>query len=683
MKATFLSPTARPGSVVEFMHGDQPQLAWVLEEASGKLRLWTINKRETKLPAARLLPWGGPVYSNNLNRQEIQDKLNAHQEKRGEIQASINVMELWDLAQGEMESAPLTWFADLLWDTPGPDHFAALGRAMLSAKTHFKFRPPEFEIWPEEKVQERMAKAAEEKEREGVIAAGQKLFKPMWNAHLNGAKYEAPTMEPELAKGLETLLRNRIADNLDDNGEKIWTAVSKGLPEHPHLALLLAQTWGVLPRHHNFHLDLAGYAWGDDWSESFSNEIDSLKKALSNETPEIDPTPFISIDSATTRDIDDAFAVETLDTGWKLSIALARPVAHWEFGAELDQAVFHRATSLYLPEGTGHMMPETLGTELYSLIQGLNRPALVTDFWFDRDGALLRTAPRLTWVNISANITYEEAEERIRSGSDKAMCAAHDLAAKLLEHRLRSGACVIRKPEPIVKVEGEGAQAKVDIRLKQPCTASELLISEFMILTNNGLANWARDNNVPLLHRTQAIALPVDAVGIFTEPAEILRTVKLLLPPTLETTPKRHAALGVDAYAPISSPLRRYTDFINMAQVQSFLETGEPRLDKEELDTLATHLGIRIQSVSQVQRFRPRYWKLVYLAAHKKELRSAVLVDESGPMATLAMPELQINVRLPKSMLGEKLLMGQRFQVRFSRIDPLTNEIRVAEALEE
>ncbi|HKI82175.1 MAG TPA: RNB domain-containing ribonuclease, partial [Pseudodesulfovibrio sp.] len=198
-----------------------------------------------------------------------------------------------------------------------------------------------------------------------------------------------------------------------------------------------------------------------------------------------------------------------------------------------------------------------------------------------------------------------------------------------------------------------------------------------------GLALWAKDNGVPLLHRTQDIALPPEAAGIFTEPAEILRSVKLLLPPTLETTPKRHAALGVAAYAPISSPLRRYTDFINMAQVSSFLASGEPRLDRDQLDQLITHLNMRIQAVGAVQRFRPRYWKLVYLAKRRREFQPAVLVDEAGPMATLAMPHLQVNVRAPRKMLGDKLYPGQRFQINFSRIDPLTNEIRLSEALEE
>ncbi|QJB55025.1 ribonuclease catalytic domain-containing protein [Pseudodesulfovibrio sp. zrk46] len=682
-KTMIPGPTLRPGTVVEFMHGDQPQLAWVLEDASGKLRILTINKREMKLPAARLLPWHGPVHDSESNRQEIQDILNSHQEKRGEIQAGLDVMELWALAQGELESAPLSWFAGLLWEEPNEDEIAALGRAMLGAKTHFKFRPPNFEIWSEEQVELKMRQKAEEKAREAIVSAGQVLLQELWAAYNQGRKPKLPVFEDDLADNLKGILRRKVGDNLDENERKIWTAISKGLPDTPHLALFLSQAWGILPRHHNYLLDEAEYDWGNEWSESFSNEIEQIENTFSNQSEEIDPTPYISIDAITTRDIDDAFFIEKEDTGYKLTIILARPDAHWEFGSPLDRAVMNRATSLYLPEGTAHMMPEQFGTELYSLIAGNKRPVLFADFHLDMDGKLTKVEPRTGWAEVTANITYEDADAAIRDETDPMLVLAHDLAEKLIARRIEAGACVIRKPEPIVTVEGEGAQSSVNITLKEESPRSELVISEFMILANSGLALWAKDNDIPLLHRTQDIALPQESAGIFTEPAEILRAVKLLLPPILETSPKRHAALAVPAYAPITSPLRRYTDLINMAQVCTQLADGTPRLDKDALDKLAVTLGLRVKSVGAVQRFRPRYWKLVYLAKRRKQFQSAVMVDDNGPMATLAMPELQVNVRAPKKLLGDKLYPGQRFQINFTRVDPLTNEIRIAEALEE
>lgn len=675
--------TIRPGSVIEFMQGDQPQLAFVLDEQSGKLRLWTINKREMKMPAQRALPWVGPEYAADASRQEIQDILNGHQEKRGEIQAGIDVMELWELAQGELEEADLDWFSGLLWETPAPDQRAALGRAMLSAKTHFKFRPPKFEIYNEETVEQRIRQREEEKAREAVTRLGQDLFRILWDARRNGCDPKLPPMDEATAENLTTVLKAVVADTLDDSQSKVWTAVKKGLPDHPHLALLLAQTWGVLPPHHNFQLDLAGFDWGDGWSGEHADEIETLNQRFEADEKSMDPTPFVSIDGATTRDIDDAFFIERDGDGYRLQLALARPTAHWDFGSPLDRAVFNRATSLYLPEGSSHMMPESLGIGLYSLLQGQPRPATIAEFRLDSEGRLLDTAPRLSWVTVRENTTYEAVEALLDDDSEEFYSLAHELAEKLISRRIDDGACIIRKPEPEVRVEGFPEAAEVSIDLKTPCPRAELLVSEFMILANHGLAKWAQENDVPLLHRTQAIALPPEAAGIFTDPADIAAVVRLLAPTSLETTPKPHAALGVDVYAPATSPLRRYTDFLNAAQIEAYLKDGAPRLSLDELDALLPNLSGRIQAVSQVQRFRPRYWKLHYLSLRKNEFHSALVADEHGPLPSLAIPELQINVRAPIKLLGDKLYPGQRFAIRFGKIDPLTNEIKVVEALEE
>lgn len=673
----------RPGAVVEFMHGDHPQLAWVLEEQSGKLRIWTINKREMKLPAARVLPWYGPGHDPSASKQEIQDTLNAHQQRRGEIHAGLDVMELWELSQGELEKARLDWFAGLLWEEPDADQLAALGRAMLAAKTHFKFRPPHFEIYPEEKVEERLRLQAEEKEREAVVTAGQDVLRLLWDARSGGYEAKLPPIVPEVEARLRDVLLDQVGKNADDKSEKIWTAIRKGLPDVPHLALMLAQKWGMLPPHHNHLLNEAGYAWGDTWAQGFSEEVREQHERFDGLCREPEATPFISIDSATTRDIDDAFFIERHESGFKLQLALARPSLTWDFGSSLDRIVAERVSSIYLPEGSTHMMPEALGTELYSLHEKQPRPAMVAEIVLDGSGEIKSVSPRLSWVRITANTTYEAAETAIADKSDAHLLLAHELAEILVGKRIANGACIIRRPEPVVTVEGGGPRPDVTITIKEQCPEAELVVSEFMILANHGLAVWAQENQVPLLHRTQDIALPADAAGIFSDPTEILQRVRLLTPAATEVQPKRHAALGVPAYTSITSPLRRYLDFINMAQVCSYLDTGRARLSVEDLETMLPGLSARIQAVTQIQRFRPRYWKLYFLSRQRKEFRSAIVVEENGPLPNLAMPDLQINVRAPRKLLGDKLYPGQRFQINFGKIDPLTNEIKIAEALEE
>lgn len=676
-----------PGNIVEFMHGNQPQLAFVMEEQAGKLKLYTITKREAKMPAARVLPWVGPQYSASASRQEMLDYMLAHQEKRGELQAGLDTMEIWELAQGELEKAPLKWFAGLLWEEPDADQISALGRAMIAAKTHFKFQPPEFTIYTKEKVELRLQQQAEEKAHEEIMSVGQELFKKIWNARESGSRIrpdQIPDMSDEIKEGLKSFLMDRISGLNEEKSNKMWSALRKGLPDHPHLPLLLAQGWGIVPLHHNYLLNEAEYVPDDSWAEEHSAEIERLVKAVETNAGDPCPLPMRSIDSATTKDIDDAFNLRKRDDGgYTLTIALARPCMDWEFESGLDQAVMNRGTSIYLPEGTSHMLPEALGIGALSLFSGKNRPALITTFEIDAHGILQSVDPHTGWVKITDNSTYLAVEQMLEEGSDDEMALAHELSEKLLQERIKHGAIVIRRPEPELALEGWPQQTKVIMSAKEATPRADQIISEFMILANSGLGKYAEENNFPLLYRTQDIALPSDLSGIITEPHEIFLRVRQMIPPQMETTPKKHATLAVNGYSPITSPLRRYADFINMAQLCHYLIEGEAKWDADELKDLADNLQLRLQSVIKVQRFRPRYWKLLYLAQHKKSWHHAVVVDDSGPLTTLAMPEIQINVRVPRPMLGDKLYPGQGFQIRFNKIDPLTNELRVMEAMEE
>ncbi len=679
---------ARPGSVVEFLHGNEAHIAWVLEDQGGRLALLTLTKRDVKLPAGRLLPWTGPDYPPQASRQEILDRLQAHEKRRRELKEAIDVMGLWSLAQGEMERAGLHWLAGLVWDRPDPDQLAALGRALLEAKTHFRFNPPEFEIHTAEKVELRLAQLEEARQREQLVDGGLLLFRALWEGVRNGREPRPPALEAETGDRLKALLLDVMARTSDEKTLRLWESVTKGLPDNPHLALLLAQAWGVAPAHHNHLLNEAGFAWDDNWSEAFAGDVADVAATFAQAAtlPENAPEPaaYVSIDAPTTLDIDDAFLIAPGEGGGvRLSIALARPTAAWAFGTALDKAVLHRASSLYLPEGSSHMMPEALGLKLFSLMQGKARPALVVDFDLNERAETLSVVPRLAWIKVAANISYDAAEAAIESCDDAGLCLAHATAEKLLALRLGRGASVIQRPDPDIRLEGEGRDTRVLIGVKPPHPKADLVVSEFMILVNAGLAAWGSAQGVPLLHRTQNIALPPEACGVFSEPAALHAAVKLLTPTSLEVTPRRHAALGVDAYSPVSSPIRRYVDLINMGQASSFLASGRPRLDADALSTLLPGLTARIHAVTQVQRYRPRYWKLVHLSQVGREPQPAVLVEDSGAYPALTLPHLQINVRAPRRLLGDKLYPGQRFSLTFGRIDPLGNEIKIIEAIED
>ncbi|MDE5879766.1 MAG: RNB domain-containing ribonuclease, partial [Desulfovibrio sp.] len=624
-----------PGCIVEYLEGNAVQIAMVLEEAGGKLRLFLPNRRETRLASGRLLPWLGPLYEGSQGKDEMARLLEAHKSKREAAANAVPVDELWELAQGEVEAAPALWFAELRESAPGPDEVAAYGRALLACKSHFRFQPPDFQVFDAATVERRLAEQKAREEREALVAGGAAFLRLLWEV-ASGRKElppegagplaaeGVPWPAPEIAARLKALLRARMIDPETQEDDALWRLLAKGLPEVPHLPLQLLTAWGELPRHHDFWLDRAGYEPGDTWWAPYADEVARLATTPPPGALAPCDLPFISIDSATTRDVDDAFYVEELPegAGWKVTVALACPALSWPFGSELDRAVLHRATSIYLPEGDCHMLPESLGTGTWSLRAGEERPAFCVRVAVDGEGNLGECELFAARVRLAANLAYPDAQAVLdgKAGEDGGNAAAAHagqlrlglaVARARQAARLRAGAVVMDRPEPQLALEGEGRETTVRLFCPEPAPDAQMLVAELMILASASLAQWGAERGVPLLHRTQDVAVPREYAGVWTEPEDMARVLRALIPSSLEVQARPHAALALPRYAPVTSPLRRYPDLVNEAQALHMLTEGRPRWDAEALGALLDQLSPALEAAGQVQRFRPRYWKLL------------------------------------------------------------------------
>jgi len=671
-----------PGTIVEYLQDNQPHLAMVLEEQGGRLRLFTQRGRETTMPTARLLPWVGPKTSLPASRAQMEERLAHHQEARRLAAASVDVMEIWQLAQGELQSASLDWFAGLVWDSPEADKTAAMGRALLDAKTHFKFQPPVFLIHPEEVVTARLAEQEALRKLRALVLAGQDFFAELWKR----GKTATPP-EGEVAEKLADLVLSRVRRPDDPSEEALWRDLTKRVPEHPHQALLLAQAWGLVPAHHNYLLDQADYDWQDQWSLDHSRLIEDIRRAVAQQVRPPDISDLISVDSASTRDIDDAFILSrTADGGFEMTMAIACPCLNWPWESDLDRTVAKRASSLYLPEGVSHMLPESLGMDLFSLQAGEDRPALILTFRLDAQGVVRDFSPRAGWVRLRDNTSYPLVEQATLAGTEP-WAGAHELAVLLQNARIRQGAVIFDQPDPDFTLEdcGEGRGAELRVRLthKPASPQAQLLVSEMMILANTQIARWSIDQRLPLLYRTQNVALPPGSAGRYTRPEDMYRMARLLAGATLSAKPEIHVSLGVKAYASVTSPLRRYVDFLNVAQVVHLLTQGRPRLDRDQVEAGLPHWRACLESVGRIQQYRSRYWKLTYLRQQGQDhLWPAVLVDQSPTSAVFSLPAEQILVRASKRLVGEKCFPGGHYLLRLGKVDPLLNEIKVMDVRE-
>ncbi len=686
------------GCIVEYLEANALHIALVLEEQGGKLRLLLPNRRETKLGSNRLLPWSGPVIADISSRDLCVNALMEHREKRNTLAENIDPLELWELAQGEMDKATAQWFAELFGENLSVDTIAAYGHALLECKSHFKFNPPHFEIFTQETVQKRLQEQEAVRQREAIISGGAAFFRMLLEVH-NKKRNLPPADSSEwpdaqVLELLEKMLRQRIADPECTEDEALWRMLSKGLPTLPHVPLILAMAWGIVPPHHNFWFDRADYTPGDAWSDAYTETIlDIVAKVDAGNTST--SMPFVSIDSSSTRDIDDAFYMEeNADGTLRLHLALACPALLWPFAfadaSSLDKAVLRRATSVYLPEGTHHMLPEILGTDKLSLLAQHVRPALCVTCDVNLEGRVTSCTPHIEWVQLAANLCYEDCEAVLENSAENAatpyteqLQLGEKLAVLRQNVRVSDGAVILERPDTKVLLEGEGADIKVSIEESSHTPKAQLLVSEMMILASAAMGSWAKEQNIPLWYRTQDVAVPREYAGVWKEPHHMARIIKTLVPSVLEMQPRNHVGLGLSAYAPITSPLRRYTDLINEAQVVHYLLMGTPRFTQENLEHMLLSVQMRLDAAGQIQRFRPRYWRLVYLRQRGDKIwYDAVVTEENDTFATVNLPLEQIFLRGKRHFFGERACPGQQVQVRIGKVNPLLNEMSLLEVIE-
>ena len=89
-----------------------------------------------------------------------------------------------------------------------------------------------------------------------------------------------------------------------------------------------------------------------------------------------------------------------------------------------------------------------------------------------------------------------------------------------------------------------------------------------------------------------------------------------------------------------------------------------------------------LDAAGQVQRFRPRYWKLLYFRQQgDKVWWDGVVTEENDMFVNVSLPAQGMYVRGKRRMFDERTCPGMAVQVRIGRVHPLYNEIQILEAV--
>lgn len=334
-----------------------------------------------------------------------------------------------------------------------------------------------------------------------------------------------------------------------------------------------------------------------------------------------------AIDDEDNTDPDDAVSVD----GDRLWVHVADVAALVAPDSALDVEARGRGATLYLPERTVPMLPPA-AVERLGL--GLADPSPALSFAFTlKDGVISDIDVTRSWVRVT-RLSYERAQSML---SEPPLATLRAFAHDFRERRRARGAVFIELPEAKIRVH----QDEIAIR-PLPRLESRTLVTECMLMAGEAAARFAIDNEIAFPFSTQP---PPEISTQPADPAAMFAQRKHLRASEMKSTPEPHAGLGLELYAQVTSPLRRYLDLITHQQLRAKL-CGRPALPGPDVLTRIGAAQAVTGSVRRAERLSNRHWTLAYLKRHPEWTGTGIVVERRGQRATVLVPDLALETEV-------------------------------------
>ena len=312
--------------------------------------------------------------------------------------------------------------------------------------------------------------------------------------------------------------------------------------------------------------------------------------------------PIFTIDSAETKDIDDAISLtRTSDGGFELGVHIADVSNYVKPGTELDNEAFSRATSVYYADQVVPMLPKALSNGICSLNENELRLAFSCLMRLDKEGNLTDYRFVKSIIRSRVKGVYSEINALLAGTADTEIKAKYadvidQLPAmkELYGHRARlrrERGCMDIESGEVKLILDENGRC-IDVK-KRTSGESESMIEEFMLLANQCAAHFARVKQIPFVYRVHEepnaeklerlhallqacgindhfakdVPTPKELSAILegvrgTPYEQIINTgmLRCMSKALYEEKPKGHYGLVLKDYAHFTSPIRRYPD---------------------------------------------------------------------------------------------------------------------------
>lgn len=411
-----------------------------------------------------------------------------------------------------------------------------------------------------------------------------------------------------------------------------------------------------------------------------------------DDRPDRTDLPFVTLDPAESRDLDQAFAIEPAGNDLLLHYAIADVGWFVRDGGAIDTEAWTRGTSQYLPDGKVPLYPPALSEGAASLLPDGERPSIIFTVRVDGSGKASLDGVERARIRSRAKLAYETVREEELGASFA------ELGRRIEAAELARGAARVEPPEQEVVTEGGCYRLRLRPQLWAEeknaalSLATNLAVAEALLDAHTGLFRtmeepqewavrrlrhtakalgvaWPKDEGLQQLERRLDPLKPADA--------SLMLAIRRASPGAAYQ-PYRpgfipwHSAVAM-TYAHATAPLRRLADryvveaalaVANGKEVPEGAAVAFERLPKvmQKADALGGELHRAVVDLAEA----------VALQDREGEEFDAVVtdVDQRGARIQLCAPPVVSRLKT------DGLVPGARLKVRLVSAEPLTRSVQ-------
>ena len=601
------------GELIIFRHRGDTQIGMLQAVSRKKFKVATSANRVMDISPDPIVLYTDIRVRDLSEMVEVRRKIEAQA-------GSFDLEEVWDVLKDDPGVYTSEDIGELYWGEPGsPEQRAALRLHLSRQCLYFSERDNGFMSRTSEQVRDIIDKQA----RQRAVETEREAF-DLW---LSDDARKDPESLTNRQKRWFSHLRQYVIQGDEYAGIdqvrgllKEMPTLSEGDPQRSAFAVMVRKDiWDE-----DENLDLLRYEIPTDFTEEVLEYAASLHPSEEGRE-DLTGLPVLSIDDASTQDIDDALSAERTGDGYRIGVHITDVADLIPRDSVLDLAARERMSSLYLPDRHVPMLPSTLSQDHCALLEGESRCAISFFFSLSANFELVETRIAPSVIVNRARLSYDEANRllgTVEQPNAEVLQILNQAVDFFYQRRIDQGAVELERSVVSIKVDD---RKHIRIKLRDTSTRSEHIVSELMILANRTAAAYLNERAIPAIYRTQAESDLGDLEQSTHDAVWRFKVLRRMKPLELSLKSSPHATLGVDTYCQITSPIRRYADLVLQRQLRAALSDDPPVYDADDMmDELSALERSRI--LTKIQARREWYWLLKHLEQQKDvHIRAIVL----------------------------------------------------------